>query len=85
MSRPEMHGYPEGTKVRITGPSLQMFAEDPEDLVGKEGTVQINSYPRNDPGAWFSWVAVDGAVHEFPGHSLPFVGWFPKESIEEVA
>ena len=84
MSKPERRGYPEGTRVRITGSSLQTFAEDPADLFGKEGTVQINSYPRNDPGAWFSWVAVDEVMRELPGYSIPFVGWFPKESLEEV-
>ena len=84
MTKPETHGYPEGTRVRITGASLHTFPEAPDDLVGKEGTVQLNSYPRSDPSAWCSWVAVDDVVLAFPGHSVPYAGWFPKESMEEA-
>ena len=84
-TKPEKYGYPEGTRVKITGPSMRQFAEDPEGLLGQEGEVRINSHHRDDPSNWYSWVTVEGVEREYPGgHSLPFAGWFPKESIEEA-
>ncbi len=85
-AKQETHGFPEGTRVVITGPSMQTFAEDPEGLLGEEGEVRIKTYPRSDPSSWYSWVTVEGVDREYPGgQSLPFAGWFPKDSIEEVS